>query len=415
MPIKRIDRAWIKKLRKDFLTLTRNLPRVKDYSTAHQLRRAFNTYRTTFDELFFEQFLNKQLKYQIKYDLNLDDSDIKWIEKELRGTAWDFYIELSLPIRFADEYWSKARCFKEFERDAPKWKNRLQRRARIFWKAAEYIFDWLEARGKDGFDVRVPEEYQMRYEGFRLVIKGYDPESKYNRKELEKIKEGLRIYRRKATAVFPWLLKHQLPVVIDFQVTLDKGGEYKRDSITFYASSTGTKPVSWVPHVMAHEMGHHLWKIIGNDANEFWRTAIRGDYGDLDIQKLLDKWPGDAWAFQFPETIGDKDPVLALQVDAISHDPSYTLGRKGELQRKGDFQQLLDQGIRTLKVAKSPITGYANKNPEEAMCEAIGLLVAHGPRAVHEKVRGWLKTVVPGKIRLARRVMTRYLSSEQVH
>jgi hypothetical protein len=152
---------------------------------------------------------------------------------------------------------------------------------------------------------------------------------------------------------------------------------------------------------MAHEMGHHLWQTyLSGEAKDFWTTAIRGDYGDLDVEELIRKWPGNTWAFEFTKVMGQEDPILALQVDAVSHDESLVRG-KGELQKKEDFERLLNQGIRTLKVPKTPITGYANKNPEEAFCEAIGLLVSYGPRAVHEKVQGWLSIVLPGQVKLA--------------
>ena len=51
-------------------------------------------------------------------------------------------------------------------------------------------------------------------------------------------------------------------------------------------------------------------------------------------------------------------------------------------------------------VPKSPITGYAGKNTEEAFCEAVGRLVAYGPLVIPETVRGWLRAVLPG-IRIA--------------
>jgi hypothetical protein len=101
--------------------------------------------------------------------------------------------------------------------------------------------------------------------------------------------------------------------------------------------------------------------------------------------------------------LGEEDPILALQVE--------TVGQGDKLQRKEDFQDLLDRGQTTLKVPKTPITGYANKNPEEAFCEAVGLLVTYGPRAVHEKIRHWLDVVLPGQVKLAQRVVRRYLEA----
>ena len=397
--IKQLDLSWVEVLRKDFLTLMKNLPRVKDYKTAIRLSEAFVTYRKNFDELFFENFLNRDLKY----NSDISEDIAKGFDKRLRSPAWQFSIELSLPIRRTDEYASEEGRFTEFEREYPKWKARIQRKAQIFWKEMkEALDDYKHFTQKPGFSVKTPDIDRTQIEGFQLILKGYEPDDKYHLEALEIIKEGLKIYRQRATSVLPILLRMQLPVIMNFEDSLDKGGTYNRNgTITFYASSTTTKGPKWVAHAMAHEMGHHLWQTyLSGGAKEFWSTAIRGDYGDLDIQELLNKWPGDAWAFNFPEVIGQKDPILALQVDAVSHDPSY-VGAKGELQQKEDFQRLLDQGQKTLRVPSTPITGYANKSPEEAFCEAIGLLVAYGPRAVHEKIRSWLDVVLPGNVKLA--------------
>jgi hypothetical protein len=183
---------------------------------------------------------------------------------------------------------------------------------------------------------------------------------------------------------------------------LSKGGTY--DSIThtinFYmATSTGSPERA--THVLAHEMGHHLYKIYLDDkAKEFWEMAIKGDFGDLDLGDLLRHWPGNAWAYDFLDAMLDKDPLLALQVDAVSNDPSYASGPE-KLQSKEDFQALYDSGVHTLRVPQNPISGYANRNPEEAFCEAIGRLVAEGPGALPSLVRKWLQITLPGDIRLA--------------
>lgn len=398
--VKALDLDWVESLRKDFLTLTKNLPRVKDYKTAIRLSEAFNIYRSNFDELFFEQFLNRDLKYNSA----VSDDIAKGFDQRLRAPAWQFYIELSLPIRRADDYWSEEACFANFEKEAPKWKARIQRKAQVFWKEMKDAIQDYEhfTKKPGGFDVKVPDVDRVQMEGFQLIMRSYDSNDEHNRRELEIFKEGLKDYRQRASSVMPILLQKQLPLIIEFQATLDKGGTYNPGgTITFYASSALSKGPKWVTHALAHEMGHHLFKTyLSGGAREFWTAAIKGDYGDLNVQELLDKWPGDIWAFQFPETLGEKDPILALQVDAISHDPSY-VGSRGDLQKKEDFQRLLDQGIKTLRVPQTPITGYASKNPEEAFCEAIGLLVSYGPRAVHEKIRGWLEVVLPGQTKLA--------------
>lgn len=393
----RLDLAWVERLRKDFLTLLKNLPRVKDYRTAHQLRDSLRIYRHNFDELFFEHFLNKELKYSYA-DFDLSEGEAKWIDKQLRNVAWTFSAELSsMPIGFKDDYYSEVARFAAFEREAPAWKTRLQRKAQAYWKEMKHIIEWLEGLRQKQFDVKVPTSENATLEGFRLQINGYESDDPYHPEELAIVKEGLKKYRQRASSVAPILLQKQCPIVLEFKSSLDKGGTYADGVVTFYMSSTINKGPDWVVHALAHEMGHHLFKaVLSQDAQTFWHQIIRGDYGDLNVKDLLDKWPGDTWAFDFPKVVGKTDPVLALQVDAISHDQSY-----GQLQTKEDFEKLYDAGTRTLRVPKTPITGYANKNPEEAFCEAIGMLVAYGPRAVHERVRMWLDEALPGAVKLA--------------
>jgi hypothetical protein len=393
----RLDLAWVESLRKDFLTLLKNLPKIKDYQTAHKVRDALRIYRKRFDELFFEHFLNKDLQYN--HDLGLTEGDAKYVDKKLRSDAWSFSSELSsMPIGFVDGYNSEATLFQRFEQNAPAWKARLQRKAQDFWRAMKEVIEWIEGRLKKNIDVKVPTVENATIEGFKFVMRGYDPENDYNVKELIVLKEGLRLYRQRASKVAPILMQKQLPVIAEFKATLDKGGEYNGNgTITFYMSSIVNKGPAWVAHVMAHEMGHHLWKsVLSGDAQKFWTQTIRGDFGDLDIQEVLNKWPGDAWAFNFSGALGKEDPVLSLQMESLSLDSQYS-----KVQSKEDFQRLLDSGVRTLKVPKTPITGYANKNPEEAFCETLGLLVAYGPRAVDDKVKFWLETALPGAVRLA--------------
>lgn len=393
--IEHLDLAWIEKMRKDFLTLTKNLPRVKDYKTAMILKDAFRTYRTRFDEIFFKQFLNRD----IKYNVGLTEGDARWFEKTLRNSGWNFSIELALPLQHADDYYSEEARFQAYEAAAPKWKSKVQRRAAAFWKDIKEFVEYYERNFKKPVEVSVPTVDNTTIDGFRLVMRSYNPSEGRDVEALEKFKEGLHLYRSRAAKVAPILLQQQRPIICEFEIALDKGGEYNRgtQTITFHMGSLSSKGPAWVAHALAHEMGHHLFSTyLSSEAQSFWHQTIRGDFGDLDLQEVIDKWPGDSWAFQLPEVLGKTEPILALQIDAFTHDPSYE-----KLQTKEDFQGLLDRGQRTVRVPQHPVTGYGNKNPEEAFCETIGLLVAYGPQAVHERVRWWLNTVLPGKFRTA--------------
>jgi hypothetical protein len=392
--VKRLDLSWVEGLRKDFLTLLKNLPRIHDYKTAMQLDDAVRIYRNNFESLFFEHFLNHDWKYNHE---DIEEGTRKWYDRELRGPAWSFMVELSVPISRADDYYTEAERYAEFQRKAPAWKAKVQRRAQVFWKAMKDFLDSMATNlQKPAIDVKVPSIDKTVLEGFQLVMKGFEPDNEYNQEELAILKDGLRLYRKQAATVAPILLKKQLPIVVEFKATLDKGGQYNHNgTIEFFASSMLSKGPAWVAHVMAHEMGHHLFRTyLSKEAQTFWYETIQGDFGELDLRELLNKWPGDTWAFDFPRVMGDSDPILALQVAAISQEQE-------RYQTKEDFQKLLDEGKTTVRVPKTPITGYANKNPEEAFCETLGLLVGYGPAAVHPRVRWWLETAMPGAVKVA--------------
>jgi hypothetical protein len=392
--VQHLDLTWVEGLRKDLLTLMKNLPKVRDYDTGAKLRGAFRIYRDRFNQVFFEEFLNRELKY---YE-GIPESDTKWLDKKLRKVAWDLYSELSMPLYMPDSYMSEEGRFLEFQSESEAWKSRLQRKAQVFWKTMKESIEYFESAYRKPLQVTLPEVENVTLEGFKLVFKGFDG-SEANEESLSTLKEGLKIYRQRAAKVAPVLLAKQLPMECEFKSTVDKGGEYHSSGyLTLYMSSFTNKGPKWAVQVMAHEMGHHIFRNLSADTKQFWHQTVSGDFGDLDLRVLLDSWPEGAWAFEMTEKLGGTDPILALQIDAISHDTSYS-----NLQTKEDFQKLYDSGVRTLRAPMHPITGYANKNPEEAFCEALALLVAHGPQAVHEKVRWWLRVALPGQIRIASR------------
>lgn len=399
-----LDLAWLERLRKDFLTLMKNLPKVKDYETAIELSEAFNIFKNRFSKLFFERFLNTDLKYQYE-SFGITEDDAKYIDKKLRTISWNFYVELDVPIIRADTYYSKEARFRQFEEALPNWETRVRKKAQVFWKEMKEVIEWM-TRHKP-LTVNEPDEEQVVLEGFRVLVRGRNLESTWITEAIETFKEGLRIYKRNAGTRLPVLLKHQLPLILECEAALEKAGTYNHNgTISFYASTLVTETPERAAHILAHEMGHHMWRLLDGGAREFWTTALEGDYGDLDIEELLRKWPSDAWAFDMLKYMSESDPILGLQVETLHNSPSYS-----RLDTKEDFERLLASGVRTIKVPKTPISGYAGKSPEEAFCEAIGLIVAYGPRAVHERIRNWLDIVMPGSIVTACvRVVRRFTS-----
>jgi hypothetical protein len=403
-----LDGPWVDKMRKDFLTLLKNVPRVKNYTEARTLSKALHTYGERFNELFFVQFLNKSLKYE---ETSLSDQDRSYIDQKLRKVGWSFYIELGPPIQQADAYYSEEARFAQWEREKDRWANRLKSKARAFWTDMSETIQWYERirmKWKDDpekIQVKTPDIDQLTLSGFRVRIQGYDPSVSYMPSALEQVKWALEDYRQKAKQRLPILLQKQLPLIIDFEGGLSTGGSYHGQYIWLNATSAiGSKDTATtMTKTLAHEMGHHIFKsVLSKEATELWYALIRGDYGDLDLRELLQKWPSSVtWAMDFSESIRESDPILSLQVATVSegYQPGGFAGRG--LDKREDFQAMLDKGETKLRVPQTPITGYAGKNSEEAFCETVGLLVAYGPRAVHEKIRSWLDVVLPGQVKLA--------------
>jgi len=380
-----LDQAHVEKLRRDFLTLMKNLPRIHDYKAGAELRQGLTRYRKNFHEFFFERFINPKKEEGIgRFEI-------------LRVPGWDLYITLSLPLGYPDNYHGEEALFARFEHEKKSWEQRVKTRAQKFWKV---LRDVLDSQDQQKIEIQTPDQDRLVMEGFQVTVRAFNPAQEWAQESLAKFKEVLRLYRGRAGRVLPWILQQQLPLVLSFDSKLDAGGLYKQDKIEISMRALVGEQPAWGVHMLAHEMGHHLFKGLSGQAREFWTLAIFQDHGPLDIQKLLDIWPESIqWSSDFTTKQALKDPVLALQVEVLD--------RNQGLERREGFQTLLDRGQGTLAVPQNPITGYAGKNPEEAFCEAIGRLVAYGPRAVLPQIKQWLGIVLPGQVRQARSLTDR--------
>lgn len=378
---KSLNLEWVEKMRADFLTLMKNLPRLHDYDTAARLRAAFAIYKENYKKFIFDELLKSD--------------DAPFSLSKARGILWDFYLELSLPMRAPNNELTEADQFQRFLREKDAWEKRVKARAQRAWKA---LRESLELQDQKRIDTEVPDEQRVVLEGFQAVLLGYSNED-WKLHTMEILRESLRVYRRRAAAVCPWMLKNQLPIVVDFEhCRLDQGGFYERDRITFCMLTLSGEGVARGVHVLAHEMGHHLYKRLPSAAAEFWETAINQDYGPLDLLDVLNVWPESIkWYTDFVDMMAAKDPVLALQVDVLGMGAKWGDG----YEKREDFQRAYNSGTLSMKVPKHPITAYAGKNPEEAFCDALALLVTHGPQAVMDEVKHWLSIVIPGTVKTA--------------
>lgn len=282
-----------------------------------------------------------------------------------------------------------------------KWANRVKAKAREAWRYLKDVSSWTES---DPVKLVSPDEERLALEGFQVVFRGYDEAIPAVKEYLPAFKEALRHYRRQATKYLPLLLRRQLPMQIDWSFALTRGGDaaatYERDHIevTPWAVS---RDVEGMVRTLAHEMGHHLWRIyLSEDMRKFWHAAVRGDYRELDLRDALRVMQAmGPNTTVIDDELARADPLLALQMQTLLDDPSY---KHSDLFTVERIQTYLDRGEPpVVHVPASPISGYAGKNTEEAFCEAVGHLVAYGPRRLPQAVRRWLRIILDDEVRLA--------------
>lgn len=386
-----LNKAWVDKMRADFLVLLKNLPRIQDYDTADRVRKAIRIYAENFKKLIFEGLLYKAKERRIPASLEM-----------AHKAAWDFYIELRLPLNLADDHNTESMQFEKFLHEKDAWEKKIKDKAQKCWKALRTAVESQETNSpEESLSVEFPDEQRVSLEGFKVLLVGYDPDEDWQATVLEKFKASLKTFRARASRVCPWMLKHEIPIRADFvNCELDKGGHYGQGIMTFCMLTLTGETVNHGVSVLAHEMGHHLYKQISGAAQEFWETAIRQDYGPLDLKDLLRAWPESiTWYDEFVTYMALKDPVLALQVDVLGMGASK--GPNSGMSKREDFQAVLDSGETTLRVPKHPITAYAGKNAEEAFCDVLRNLVTYGSSTVLDEVKHWLNLAIPGVVKVS--------------
>ncbi|NIT79630.1 MAG: hypothetical protein GWN58_33270 [Anaerolineae bacterium] len=372
---------------------------IKEHKAAlekfNEARKLFVTFRQN-----FEKWWQYKLLPQVKHD------DRPWFHREVVEKAWKATLDLGslFPTRY--DY--------KTEKDLPSpWaltqeRERNIKRYQKAWNAAFKAIDEYIAvvkREKErgvkmppGTDDR-PALEQMDIEGFPVLLRGWNLLKPSDaKKSVDIIRQGLKLYKENAKKRLPTMLKYTLPFHAAWECRDDQAATYDefktRIKLCMNWPTAGRPDIKRMAHVIAHEMGHHLWKkVLSASARKFWEAAIDADWGPIDLQRLLKLWPDDV---KFSSSLADKlaktDPTLALQIEVAN---SHWGGKGTKFDTKEDLQELIDQG-KTVLTMKNPITDYAAKNNEEAFCEAVGSLVGYGPRTLHPLTRKWLQTILPG-------------------
>jgi hypothetical protein len=358
----------------------------KNLRVWEEARKIFNRYEKNIHNIVYDDMLPGP------------DKEKTWQERAIREKAWSFITDIRSSSLFDRSYNYRT---DQHEPDLPKLGQireanirRYQNSAREFFEALE---DWLALKGGSHSSNRIE---QMNLAGFQVRI--------YDAKGLEgKIafaKAGLEKYKERAQAYAPILLQHQVPINIypnkshgDAEASYDP--TTKTISLWEWATISSRR-INRLVWVLAHEMGHHVFKtVLNNSQRNLWERVIKGDYKDLDFRDVVKMMrPGEDIS-DFIKRIENEDPILQLQLETLWYNPST---KDLELFSIRDIIKYLEKGGNPMvRVPTTPISQYAAKNPEEAFCEAIGVLVGLGPQGLHEKVRALLRIMIPS-IRIAK-------------
>lgn len=443
------------RFRKDVLALAKSADKVRSLEQIDVLRRAVAKWRKHFE--FYLASIRKELEARVREGENpriptpegatrpdaawakhyLENAEPVWellyeigsrfpeppVVKDSHGRPWRSPEELHAETvqfwlgrgdsreeaeRKADDYararppWTREEAEKKalsnWKEEARKWANRVRRKARKAWKFLGDLTEWSQRAvgGRRDMTFTIPEEENVQLEGFTLVFRGFD-ESPYQDK-LPAVKEGLRRYRRAAGKRAPFLLKLRLPIFVEWTfeaTTSSSAAAYYENGKVFMTPWVIGKDIDGFVKTLAHEFGHHVHRVVlSNAAQKAWTTFIRQDYRKLDLNEAAQTMRRVGAKTIASDKLAEVDPILYLQLNTLLHAPAYS---HMDLFGLDDIEEYLRDGGRPdVSVPAHPITGYGGKNPEEAFCEALGLLVAYGPKAVLGPVRQMLRLVLPG-------------------
>ena len=392
--------ATTKRLRADFLLLMKNVKRLHNYKQTLEWNDAVNRWAIRL-ERYIESAsaeLGRFRRDEISPDL------IKVWQQYLRAALWPLLVEIratgfdryEMATRYTYRQHNRLdverRLFDDFAKQAPKFDARVKRVARESWKRFDQILETMQKsfgeRGMKGLPI--PQDERIDIEGFSVTLKNLSERGHYKPKDaVDNVRRALAYYRKRAAKTYPWLVRYRLPIILDGEISLEKLAHYDPADKTIWLKASALKPER-LAHVIAHEMGHHVWheRLSAND-KAYWAAAIKGSRGPLDLRDAIKLGSFAALDKKLMQT----DPVMALRLQTFMHDPRFA--RYDMATVEGIERYLSEGNDPVIQVTTEPITGYASKNDAEAFCEALGLLVGYGPRAVLPIVRERMRMLLP--------------------
>jgi hypothetical protein len=191
------------------------------------------------------------------------------------------------------------------------------------------------------------------------------------------------------------MIKYSLPVEIHMEFdTHDSGdaaGLYYFNKIILTAWASKREYERSFVKTLAHEMGHHIYRSLSENSRQFWYDFIISDKIEIDVEEIINMMHENELPRHFENRMKNENPILYIQAETLFH--------TNNSMNVYDLQSLIDaykenRIPKKVVVPNTPITGYAAKNSEEAFCEALGMYVAYGNRAVHEKIKNVLNVIL---------------------
>lgn len=362
----------------------------------NEARGLFNTFRKN-----LEKFVLLGLLGMSKTELSSGDPYFKnetSAQREVRIKYFDFAYEFGSTL--FPESWS-TRSQKHvpavWELTDQKKKKLIDKYRRKFKEFADATLFLIKMEG-DTVKNKTPDTIKVDINGFNLIITrpkvgdlgAFDKRVKG---AIAILKAAIPLFIKRSMAVYPKLINKKIPLIYDNKYSLDQAASYDSIKRIVILNLSGiSKDIKETARVITHEFGHIVYKDqLGGKAQKFWDSAIKDNYGSLDVDRVLKLWTNEGQSFlRFIDSLPDTDPDLYLQLTALA---AGYVGKGGvNIHNKEDFIKNVENIPR---VMKNPITFYAHKNPEEAFCEALSTYVIYGPRAVYPEVRSWLRIALP--------------------
>ena len=268
---------------------------------------------------------------------------------------------------------------------AIKWANKMKR---SFLESKKWQHRALESLG-DFIEVSVQNTQVETIEGFKVIMENWSWEYQEG---LERMKQSLKELKSAGAKRYPSLNTTMLPIKIEWDgvSSSNAAGTYEGTHILVTTYGLMEKSPTAMSAILAHELGHHLYKKLSRAGQKYWDMLIRGDYArtlDLrDLVKVMSKLR--VRSVHSPE-LEAYDPELAIQAQTLEH-------RNDNLISRSSIERYLERGGESIaSVPQNPITGYAGKNEEEAFCEAFSNYLIYGQRSLMPQVYKWLHTTLP--------------------